>query len=68
MSKMNEIKKMKDADLATLVSEKREAVRSFRFNVSGRDARAKRTARKEIARALTELQLRRQNPAAADNA
>lgn len=68
MTKMNEIKKMKDADLSKLVAEKREAIRSFRFNMGSRDVRAKRTARKEVARALTEMQARRTTPVTADNA
>jgi ribosomal protein L29 len=63
MSKTNEIKKKNDTELASLVSEKREAVRAFRFNIGGRDVRAKRAARKDIARALTELQARRQGAA-----
>jgi ribosomal protein L29 len=58
MTKMNDIKKMKDAELATLVSEKREEVRAFRFDTGGKDVRAKRTAKKDVARALTELQAR----------
>jgi len=60
MTKMNEIKKLKDSDLSSLVSEKRESIRSFRFGTAGRDASAHRIARKDIARALTELQARRE--------
>ena len=58
MTKMNEIKKMKDGDIATFVGEKREIIRSFRFGTGGQNVGAKRQARKEIARALTELQAR----------
>lgn len=61
---MNDIKKMKDAELATFVAEKREVVRTFRFGTGGRDVRAKRTARKETARALTELQARQSSASA----
>lgn len=58
MTKMNEIKKMKDSELIALVTEKREAIRGFRFGTGGRDVRAKRSSRKEVARALTELTAR----------
>lgn len=59
MNKMNEIRKMKDTELVTFVAEKREAARNVRFGTGGRDAHAARRAKKEIARALTELQARR---------
>lgn len=59
---MNDIKKMKDSELATFVSEKRESIRAFRFGTGGRDFRAKRASRKDVARGLTELQARRQTP------
>ncbi len=62
MTKMNDIRKMKDAELAAFVGEKREAVRGFRFNAGSRDVRALRAAKKEAARALTELQARRTAP------
>jgi len=55
---MKEIKKMNDKDLASFIEEKREAVRNFRFNSASRDVRAVRTAKKEIARGLTELTTR----------
>lgn len=58
MTDMKEIKKMKDKDLAALVEEKRESVRSFRFGAGSRDVRAVRTAKKEIARVLGELTTR----------
>jgi len=58
MNKMNDIRKMKADELNTLVKEKRETVRGFRFGTGGRDVRAKRSAKKEIARALTELTAR----------
>ena len=59
MQTMKEITKMKDKDLVDLVEEKRESVRNTRFNASARDVRAVRTAKKEIARALTELTTRK---------
>lgn len=58
---MEELQKKNDKDLLAYVTEKREALRSLRFAASGsgmRDARAMRTTRKEIARALTELNRR----------
>ncbi|OGG85615.1 hypothetical protein A2392_02515 [Candidatus Kaiserbacteria bacterium RIFOXYB1_FULL_46_14] len=59
MTKMNDIRKMNESELNTLLSEKRETVRGFRFGTGGRDVRAKRSAKKEIARALTELTVRK---------
>lgn len=55
---MNDIKKMKDADLAKMVAEKREVVRTFRFGTGGSNVGELREARKDVARALTELNLR----------
>ncbi len=50
---------MKDNDLIKLVGEKREEIRSFRFGTAGRNVSAHRIARKDVARALTELNDRR---------
>ena len=58
MTNMKEIKKMNDKDLASFIEEKRESIRNFRFNAAARDVRAVRTAKKEIARGLTELTTR----------
>lgn len=58
MTKMSEIRNMKDAELAELVKKQREQLRSFRFGTGGQDVSAVRRARKEIARALTELTAR----------
>ncbi len=63
MKKMSEIKKMKDKDLIALVNEKREEIRGFRFGNGGGDVSALRTAKTEVARALTELQERSVKPA-----
>ena len=63
---MKEIKKMNDKDLASFVKEKREEIRAFRFNAAARDVRAVRTARKEIARGLTELTSRKKDADAQD--
>lgn len=58
MTKMTDIKKMKEADLAKMISEKRETVRGFRFGTGGSNVGELREARKDVARALTELNLR----------
>lgn len=59
---MKDIKEKKDTELATLLSEKREEVRVFRFGTTGskvRDVRAQRKTRRTIARILTEVTARR---------
>ncbi len=58
MTKMNDIKKMKDAEIATFVAEKREVVRSANFGMGGQNTNVAKAARQDIARALTELQAR----------
>lgn len=58
MTKMNDIKKMKDAELSSFVAEKRETIRSFRFGTGGQNVSAAQIARKDVARALTELKSR----------
>jgi ribosomal protein L29 len=58
MTKMTDIKKMKDEELTKLVSDKREVVRTFRFGTGGKNVGDLRGARKEVARALTELKSR----------
>lgn len=58
---MQEIRKKSDGDLLKLLGEKREALRKFRFDVTGtrvRNVREGRGTRKEIARILTELSAR----------
>lgn len=62
MSAYKEIQKKDDKALADLVKEKREAVRDFRFQNSGsatRNVRQVRADKKEVARALTELNARK---------
>lgn len=59
---MTEYKKKSAEDLMKLLNEKREAVRAFRFDLSGsakKDVKAAGSARKEIARILTELNARK---------
>ena len=54
---MKEIKKTSAEDLAKLLVEKREVVRAFRFDIAGsakKNVKAHMTARREIARILTE--------------
>ncbi len=58
---MKDIKEKKDTDLFKLLSEKEDALRVFRFGVSGsktRNVREGRAIRKDIARIKTELSLR----------
>lgn len=60
MKKINLTEK-KDEELTRMLAEKREALRTFRFNSAGsalRDVRAYRTDRKDVARILTELNAR----------
>lgn len=59
---MNDITNKNTKELETLVAEKREEVRTFRFGTAGsknRDVRATRKARRHVARILTELQSRK---------
>ena len=58
---MADITKQDVAELQKQITDKREALRVFRFGGAGsrtRDVRAGRTLRQEIARALTELRAR----------
>lgn len=58
MTDYKDIKKKDDKELATFVQERREEVRGFHFGVAGagtRNVRKVRTAKKDIARGLTEL-------------
>ncbi len=69
MKKTKELRGKKDAELHTLVKEKYDAVRSFRFGASGakaRNVKESRNLRKDIARAKTILTERAR--AAAKNA
>jgi len=58
---MKDFKKKSVKDLETLLREKREELRAFRFATAGsrtRNVREGRNARKEIAHILTELNAR----------
>ena len=62
MTKMQDIQKKSDAELTDLVQAARETVRQERFKDRfSRKANIIRTAKTEIARALTELNARRRN-------
>lgn len=59
---MKDIKNKTEQELQSKLSEKREELRSFRFDLSGsktRNVRQGRGLRKEIARLLTETNLRK---------
>lgn len=59
---MKDIKKTSTEDLMKLLAEKREAVRAFRFGIAGagkKNVKAHMSARREIARILTEENSRR---------
>jgi ribosomal protein L29 len=59
---MSEFSKQEPAELKKALSDKREALRVFRFEGAGsrsRNVREGRTLRKEIARLLTELNSRK---------
>jgi len=58
----NEFKNKTDAELVTMLSEKREAVRAFRFGIAGsknRNMREGRNLKREIARIMTEQNSRK---------
>lgn len=58
MTKMSDIAKKNTQELAAFVAEKREELRQIRFAVAGskgRDVTRMRVAKKDIARALTQL-------------
>ncbi|MBP6881573.1 MAG: 50S ribosomal protein L29 [Candidatus Pacebacteria bacterium] len=63
MTKMEDIRKKSEAELASMVEGGRKTVREERFKDKwGRKASTVRNAKLEIARALTELSARRRNP------
>lgn len=62
MTKMEDIRKKSEAELASLVEEGRQTVREERFKDKfSRKANIVRGAKTQIARALTELSARRRN-------
>lgn len=67
MTKTNDIQKKTDTELISLIAERKEALRQQRFAVAGskgRDVKKMRTDRKDVARALTALSMRRKQNAA----
>ncbi len=59
---MPKLKEKNDNDLRTLLKEKREALRAFRFGVAGakvKNVKEGKGLRKEIAQILTEFRTRR---------
>lgn len=64
MSKKKDLKNNNDKDLQKELSEKRESVRAFRFGIAGskvRNVKEGRDTKRQIARILTEFNLRKQN-------
>lgn len=60
---MKELKDKKIEDLKKMVAEKREALRSFRFGISGskvKNVKEGRNIKKETARILTEINSRKE--------
>lgn len=59
---MKEIKTKTPAELIKLISEKNEALRAFRFGITGakaKNVKEGRTLRKDIAKMLTEINSKR---------
>ena len=66
-----DLQKKNDTDLKKYISETREELRTLRFNASGsgvRDGHKGKITRREVARALTELNARNNNAAEKNNA
>jgi ribosomal protein L29 len=64
MSTYKDIQKKSDAELATMVQENREALRTARFGTAGAgtaDVKKIREAKQDTARALTELNARKRS-------
>ncbi len=62
---MKEYKAKTEKDLTKLIAEKREVIRNFRFGSTGsktKNVKLGRTTRKEIARIMTELTIRKTAP------
>lgn len=64
MSNYKDIQKKSDAEIVSFVKEQRESLRKGRFGAAGAasaDVKAVRTAKKDIARSLTELNARKRD-------
>lgn len=58
---MKDLKNKKDIELTTMITEKRKALREYRFNISGsniRNTKHAKNIKKDIARILTEINTR----------
>lgn len=55
---MKEIQEMSEQELATFVTQQRAEAQQHRFGIGGRDVTAARSAKKNVARALTVLTAR----------
>ena len=59
---MKELKNKTEQDLIKLITEKREAVRAFRFGSTGgktKNVKFAKTTKKEVAQIMTELSIRK---------
>jgi len=66
MSNYKDIQKKSDSEIVSFVQEQRETLRKARFAGAGAgtsDVKAVRTARKDVARSLTELNARKRDQA-----
>ncbi len=66
MSNYKDLQKKNDKDLVAFVKEQRETLRKARFDAAGAgsaDVKEVRTAKKNIARSLTELNARKRDQA-----
>ena len=66
MSNYKDIQKKSDKDLVSFVKEQRETLQKSRFSAAGAgsaDVKSVRTAKKDIARGLTELNARKRDQA-----
>lgn len=62
MSKKIELKEKNESELAELLKQKREELRTLRFSIAGgrsKDGNALRQARADVARTMTELHARK---------
>ena len=66
MSNYKDIQKKSDSEVVSFVQDQREVLRKARFGAAGAgnsDVKAVRTAKKDIARCLTELNTRKRDQA-----
>ena len=58
MKPMKELEAMSDAEITAFIEAERATAQTHRFGIGGRDVKASRTAKKNVARALTVLTAR----------